>query len=357
MVLPQQPWTEGPDTPNGSAVYCVYSNSTFAGGRGISLITTPEMATYIAQMHAFTQPKSLKDINTVLNRPYVSQSIPGRGVGLFATRTLHRGDKIFSHTPLLIVHRTTFSTLEDSVRFEMQNRAVDLLPDPSRELYLELYGQFGGDRVNDILFTNSFQVYFGEDGVEHNAILPEAARTNHDCRPNAHYYFDENTLTHHVVASRTIHTGEELSLSYTDMMLPRAERQAAIQFSWGFECTCSLCSLPEALIHESDKRLKLISKLEALLDDWSDGTTATPQMADALVSLYNQEHLYAPMAVPYTYAALAYSGVGDEYVALKYAALAVESGVLEAGPEHPDVLAMQEFMKDLTGHWSWKLRL
>jgi len=40
------------------------------------------------------------------------------------------------------------------------------------------------------------------------------SRLNHDCRPNCDYYFDHDTLTHTVRATRDIHPGEELTITY-----------------------------------------------------------------------------------------------------------------------------------------------
>lgn len=42
------------------------------------------------------------------------------------------------------------------------------------------------------------------------------ARMNHDCRPNADYWFDKDTLVQHVFATRTIVPGEEISVTYIE---------------------------------------------------------------------------------------------------------------------------------------------
>jgi hypothetical protein len=80
-------------------------------------------------------------------------------------------------------------------------------------------------------------------------------------------------------------------------------------------------------------------------------------MAETLISLYEQERLHAPIAMAYTYAALAHNAVGHEQQAIKYAALSVETGSLNSGPEYSDVQAMKELIEDPRSHWSWNLRL
>ena len=42
------------------------------------------------------------------------------------------------------------------------------------------------------------------------------SRFNHDCRPNADYYFDPDTLAQHIHATRPIQIGEEISLTYME---------------------------------------------------------------------------------------------------------------------------------------------
>ena len=110
-------------------------------------------------------------------------------------------------------------------------------------------------------------------------------------------------------------------------------------------------------MRESDRRLELIAELEKHLEDWSDESPATPEMAERLVSLYEQERLYAPIAVAYVYAALAYNAVGSEQLAMKHAALAVEATMLNSGPDFSDVDSMRELMEKPKSHWSWKMRV
>lgn len=39
---------------------------------------------------------------------------------------------------------------------------------------------------------------------------------NHDCRPNAHYYWDPETFTQNVFAVRPILAGEEITITYVE---------------------------------------------------------------------------------------------------------------------------------------------
>lgn len=42
------------------------------------------------------------------------------------------------------------------------------------------------------------------------------SRLNHDCRPNADYHWDPETLTQHIHAVRPIAAGEEITVSYME---------------------------------------------------------------------------------------------------------------------------------------------
>lgn len=141
---------------------------------------------------------------------------------------------------------------------------------------------------------------------------------------------------------------------------PRAERDQrvnTIKASWGFDCSCSACTLPNFLARESDRRLAIIEQLGEELSDWSEESNATPAKAEILISLSQQERLFGFMAFPYRLAALAYNAVGDSDMAAKYALLAVEAAFLEDGEHHDDTLATIELLEGLENHWSWGRRL
>ena len=92
---------------------------------------------------------------------------------------------------------------------------------------------------------------------------------NHDCRPNAHYYFDPKTLTQHVHALRTILPGEEITISYIDPAQKRKARLHALKESWGFPCGCSSCSATSTVHSASDDRISQIEDIREELEDYA----------------------------------------------------------------------------------------
>ncbi|QDS71708.1 hypothetical protein FKW77_008461 [Venturia effusa] len=338
--------------------FCVYTNQDFARNRGISFWTTPEHAEEILKLPAFSDPDILRGVNEEPNPPYESRQLPGRGMGLIANRTLQKGDLIFSTTPVLMVEERIWDIFAKHDMFPYLHRAVRKLPRRSEKKFMDLWGHFGGDPIEDIINTNSFAIDMWDDKEEtaYNAVFPEISRLNHDCRPNAHYYFDTESLTQHVHALRTILPGEELTISYIDPALVRSERQEKLELSWGFQCSCSLCTQPEPHTQVSDLRIKRIVALSAELEDYTSESEATTSMAELLISLYEQERLHGPIAEAYALAAIEFNGVGEAWTAEKYAQLAVQTGLLYGGPTDPDVRVMVELLDDPWSHWSWMLR-
>ena len=79
-------------------------------------------------------------------------------------------------------------------------------------------------RVDKIIHTNAFdldnkgivEVHDDDDRDSWYTVFPEISRMNHDCRPNADYYFDPQTFTHNIHAVRPIMPGEEITVSYIE---------------------------------------------------------------------------------------------------------------------------------------------
>ncbi|KAH4627484.1 hypothetical protein HBH81_177880 [Parastagonospora nodorum] len=71
--------------------------------------------------------------------------------------------------------------------------------------------------------------------------------------------------------------------------------------------------------------------------DWmDDDSKATPEIAETLTSLHQQENLQTDIGRAYKHAAKVYGGYGKKYEAMKYARLAVEMLYLSKGFSHLD---------------------
>ncbi|KAM0254890.1 hypothetical protein ACHAQJ_006327 [Trichoderma viride] len=319
------PWT-AQNCRSGTESFCVFSSQDFASGRGISILTTPDRAKSFQQLSPFVNAGALTGVNEQPSPPFEERELPGRGRGLIANKTLHRGDRIFAHTPILMFDGDSYEDLEKKEWLELEHVAVNNLPPKTKTLFSELYGRPVTDPVSDRIDTNAFQLRL-EDATYY-AVFPEIARLNHDCRPNAVYFFDRQTLTHYVHAITDITPGTEITITYINPHMTRLERLKKLSSIWGFNCSCSLCTLHPELAHASDERLAQITAISERLEDWE---TASPQMAQTLISLYEQERLHAPSSDAYWYAAMTSCAEGLYWDTIRYARLAVEFGMLDYG--------------------------
>jgi hypothetical protein len=331
----------------------------------------------MALLPTFTHPSNTTQAslseNDPRDPPFIIASIPGRGMGLIANRTIERGDLIKAHPGIAIFHNDcvdkSFSDYA-SHKAPLMRLSVDQLPSPTRRLFLSMAAHNESEEPYiEKIYTNTFGEDFGDE--DHSLVVPETARMNHDCRPNAMYYFDKKTLMHYTHASRTIYAGEEITITYIDPLQTRLRRREAIKRSWGFDCSCSLCSASQSFIRESNRRVVEINKLTKMLmqvvsqneterkkamRDVRD-TRDVLEIAELLISLYEQERLWASVADGYRLAALCAASVGNNWRAVKWAMRAVETGLIHDGPGDEEVGDVRRLLVNPREHWSWAVNV
>jgi len=165
---------------------CVYTNATFGNGRGISIFTTPEIATHFIALPALRDPTIITEVNKATG-PWYTRSFPGKGIGMLARQSLKRGDLITAYTPILLVYME--NTLSTKEREKYLRVAIEQLPQKSKDKYFNLATIYGYAEtiVQDVLKANTFEVQIGSH--RHMAIFPETSRMNHDCGPKYVHLF------------------------------------------------------------------------------------------------------------------------------------------------------------------------
>ena len=169
---------------------------------------------------------------------------------------------------------------------------------------------------------------------------------------SAQYHVRNLALT--VIAVRDIAPGEEITISYIEASMPRAERQERLA-SWGFRCTCPRCTLPDAEAADSDARIHQIAHLREALDD-PDSTEVDVDSGDRLVSLYREEGLDLYLGGAHTRAALNYALFGLHDRAREHAELAIKALETQYGPHAGDIESMRTLARDPRIHWTWGKR-
>jgi ribosomal RNA assembly protein len=157
----------------------VYTDTSFANGRGISIVTTPSLATKFAALPAF-QASPPEHVNTFSDTWFTS-SIPGKGMGMLASVPLDPKTRVLAYTPVFIAYLE--ADLETMEREALWRVAVEQLPEQARHQFLDLAVVFGDPRfkVQDIVKANTFQVVVGDGN--HLVVWPETSRLNHECAP------------------------------------------------------------------------------------------------------------------------------------------------------------------------------
>ncbi|KAI1207730.1 SET domain-containing protein [Annulohypoxylon truncatum] len=335
---PKAAW-EGPEDCVNET--CIFSNKAL--GDGSILITTERNARIAANFPIVAG-------TTAAALPFHIEKVKGKGIGIFADRKIRKGEVILVRPPTLMVQTSPHVEMERATLDALYSLAVEKLPRKGQELFM---GQMGRD-IYDKIETNCFQLYVdgSRESGSHLGCYPEVSRFNHDCRPNIHYRI--TNMTHTTVAARDILPGEELSVSYIDLMLPREERRSRLR-GWGFDCSCSHCSMSDDEAAASDARLLKIEELETALENFNE-TVVTAETGAQLVELYEKERLDIYLGQVYTRAALNFALFGEEEKARKYALAAVEAVERESGQNASDAKAMRTLAENPTAHWTWGRR-
>ncbi|KAI1773279.1 SET domain-containing protein [Hypoxylon cercidicola] len=319
---------------------CIFSNKHV--GDGIVLLTTERNAGLARNFPPVARSEAIL--------PFHVAEIPGKGVGIIADRKISKGETIMIRTPTMLVQTAPHVGLEPGTRDALYDLAVQKLPSKGHDLFM---GQMGKD-VYDKIETNCFQLYIdgSNESGSHLGCYPEISRFNHDCRPNIQYRL--NNMTHTTAAARDIAAGEELSISYIELMLPREERRARLR-KWGFECACAHCSMSDEQAAASDARLRRIEELEGALETFNE-TVVTADTGAQLAELYETERLHIYLGQAYTRAALNFALFGEEDRAREYARAAVDALERESGPGSADARAMRVLAENPRKHWTWGKR-
>ncbi|KAJ4407110.1 SET domain-containing protein 5 [Gnomoniopsis sp. IMI 355080] len=362
----------GPHACAGS--FCVYANPSFAGNRGIAIISDGDSANMLANLPGFVDLASPRAADLLVTANINSRSqgvdtrdIPGKGRGLVASRPIHRGEQIMAYTPALVIHRAFVDELSRAEQLRLLRDAVGRLPTLTRVVFWKQLGQTHEAEDNDILeivMNNSFNLPLNLSGVSFIGNFPEVSMYNHDCRPSVAFHL-ESGLVHRTHAVRTAVAGEELSISYVDSHRVREVRRARTKKNWGFECACAQCMLPETLRNASDHRLWRIYEVEnsLLLHEGSaQGKHAKEgdvvDKVELLLSLYQQERMLdSHGAVAFKTAALNYNSIRRTELAIKYALLALEAFIIEDGASSDGAREILTMLDEPERHWSWGKRI
>ncbi|KAI4524668.1 hypothetical protein K525DRAFT_266806 [Schizophyllum commune Loenen D] len=204
--------------------------------------------------------------------------VPGKGLGMIATRDLQAGDLIVAERPLVMAPKgipiskeefpdgiSAMATVKEYMEARMiaSERHFETLLSrmtPERRVAYE-----GLDERARPALSGSHD----DGGTYYLVVFDDISRMNHSCRPNARPFFDTELFAMFIRPVRPIRAGEELCISYCYLTSLYDERKADLA-SYGFECTCESCKDPVA----SDMRRMEISMLSQVGGSFSGNPAA-----------------------------------------------------------------------------------
>jgi hypothetical protein len=185
------PWTHAPTCVNvvlastddsglgNHQTFCVYTNSNYNNGRGISLVVSPEVA---ASVTSETFGISVGGLEGQIGEEmgmWEVKDTEEKGKGLFAKRdiaAIFAGESVIIQTHVLFISKQLLETPSTSRKQLVLDKAVNQLPEVTRKRVMNLDASHG-NAIQDLAVTNGITVKWpwADEVPELLAIAPEVA--------------------------------------------------------------------------------------------------------------------------------------------------------------------------------------
>ncbi|KAK4692657.1 hypothetical protein P7C71_g4588, partial [Lecanoromycetidae sp. Uapishka_2] len=304
----------------------------------------PEIPTTITQSSLDTDP--VGDLGLPL---FEVQKIPGKGKGLVARVNIAKGTRILREIPLFTTpHLSPMSQMESHLATRLKS-----LSKIQQRQFLSLHNNFPGKHpFSGIVKTNALPC--GRNSVI-GGIYPTICLINHSCLPNAHNNWNSDTKCETIHAIRNIKAGEEITICY-DKCGPSNARRTFLKNEFGFDCNCSLCSLPLPELQTSDARRLQIQHLDEAIGD-SNCVMNRPdkclEHCHSLLQVLEEEYHGGACAL---IARLYYDAFqitithSDQARASVFAQRGYKARVICEGEDSPETRRMKNLMENPAGH-------
>jgi hypothetical protein len=277
------------------------------------------------------------------------QPVPGKGKGLVATLNIGKGKRILSEKPLF----TTLSLSPMSLMESTIAAKLKALSKTEQRQFLSLHNNFPSKHpFSGIVRTNALPC--GPDS-EIGGVYPTICLINHSCLPNAHNSWNSDAKCETIHAIRFIKAGEEITISY-DKGGTSDSRRTHLKAAFGFDCNCSLCTLPPADLQASDARRRQIQLLDEAIGD-PDRVMKRPEesLADchSLLQVLEEEYKGSAGAL---IARLYYDAFqisishGDQARASAFAERGYRSRVMCEGEDSPETWQIKRLIENPARH-------
>ncbi|KAK3314537.1 hypothetical protein B0H66DRAFT_593257 [Apodospora peruviana] len=327
---------------------CVFTNTNFHFGQGVSIVARPETARKLVDDRLLMKSRYEYPSSDV---KYEAIDRPALGVGLFV-KPEHRyfaGETIMVDYPTLVLPSGAVDSVDLNLLNNLRWKALLQLSKETRARTRGLAQSKGGymDEIVNVFDTNAFT--HEKAGDLHDIIFAKAARMNHNCLPNAFTRTNHSSFAMEVIALRDIRDGEEITISYLDASTESTskERRNKLSSDWNFDCGCSICAPGKGTKEESDRRREKIAKERKLLQSSRGDAAKIMRHVETMLGLFDEEGMIMPKAEYYALAAHASKHLGRRKDAMEFAELAKGQWNIIFGPESRECASMDEFQLEL----------
>lgn len=179
---PPPSWVHSkPCTKSGKTEYCAFTQRSFSGNEGLSVVTTPERISRLAK-GIFSDKKGKTRLPHSSGSSYEDAEIPGKGIGLIATKPIRAGQCVMTRTPAVMIDRSALDALSNDASVALLIQGVEALPTIHRDRYLNLTTHMDVasriTRISQIFAVNSFRTEVGDQGADFHSVFTESG-----CRP------------------------------------------------------------------------------------------------------------------------------------------------------------------------------
>ncbi|CAK9105348.1 unnamed protein product [Durusdinium trenchii] len=275
--------------------------------------------------------------------PYQIAPIPGKGLGLVATRKICRGELIVQEKPVL----TASGGLVGFALKQLQTQ-FDQLSSSVQDEIMVLYDKHAPDGVgktlSGVFSTNALPQGVGSPDA---ALCLVISRANHSCISNAYHGWVDGR--ERLYCDTDIESGEEICTNYIQWHRTTIQRQDALQAQFGFLCGCPACMEEETLRKKHDAIRCQIGELDEAIPELAFSPSKAVALVEKVLGLYEQLGRPVPHAAEqrHCYDAFQLSlSEGNMQAAKRWIRRAYNASVVTDGMTSPGTLRFQRFMKN-----------